>query len=322
MRKLAHNLLVPIALTLANWPGQAQAWGPEGHEIVARIASYYLTPAARERVDEILGTQRLYDYEVASWPDLVRGTKEYEAIYPGNGSWHFVDFNATQYYDDTFELKPPADGQDIVSQVHRWHDVLAFGDITPEQRLDALRFLVHFTGDIHQPLHCAYRYGDMGGNMIPVHSFQGRHFVTGPDTEQDYTSSIHSVWDDAMVRELMAGKKPAAAAKELRQAIPDEQLAKWRTDDPLQWAVDSYWRARKEVYRWTNGEKLPFKWSGPGMDLTSENYIDSHLPIVREQLQKAGVRLGHLLNLAFDPAYAAAYQPAPKAKAKPAPAAK
>ena len=315
MALAVRNILACLIMGLCFRPGPAWAWGPEGHEIVARIASYYLTPAARERVEEILGSQRLYDYEVASWPDQIRGTKEYEAIYPGNGSWHFVDFNVTQYYDDTFELKPPADGQDIVTQVHRWHDVLAFGDITPEQRLDALRFLVHFTGDIHQPLHCAYRYGDMGGNMIPVHSFQGRYFATGPDSELDYTTSIHSVWDEAMVRELMAGRKPAKTAKDLRQELTDEQLARWRTDDPLQWAVDSYWRARKEVYHWTDGEKLPFKWTGPGMDLTSGNYIDSHLPIVREQLQKAGVRLAHLLNLAFDPEYAATSAPAAPAAA-------
>ena len=316
MQKTIRNLLIAIALGATAWPGLARAWSPEGHEIVARIASYYLTPAARERVEEILGARKLYEYEVASWPDLVRGTREYESLYPGNSLWHFVDFNATQYYDDTFELKPPTNGQDIVTQIHRWHDVLAFGNITPEQRLDALRFLVHFTGDIHQPLHCAYRYGDMGGNMIPVHSFQGRHYATGPDTEQDYTSSIHSAWDEAMVQELMAGRRPAAAATQIRKEIPEAKLAQWRTDDPLQWAVDSYWRARKEVYRWTNGEKLPFKWSGPGMDLTSENYIDSHLPIVREQLQKAGVRLAHLLNLAFDPEYAAANAPPAKAPEK------
>ena len=51
----------------------------------------------------------------------------------------------------------------------------------------------------------------------------------------------------------------------------------------------------------TDGEKFPYKWAHPGMDLTRENYIDSHLPVVAEQLQKAGVRLACMLNSAFDP---------------------
>ena len=54
-----------------------------------------------------------------------------------------------------------------------------------------------------------------------------------------------------------------------------------------------------------DGESLPFKWSGPGMDLTSANYIDARLPLAKEQLQKAGVRLARLLNEALDPDYAA-----------------
>lgn len=299
---------------LCLWAGSAGAWGPEGHEIVGRIAAFYLTPAAREAVEDILGGRKLSEYEVASWPDLIRGTREYEALYPGNARWHFIEFNVTQRYDNQFELKQPEDGQDIVTQIGRWRDVLAGTSATPAQRQDALRFLVHFVGDIHQPLHCAYRYGDMGGNMIPVESFQGRHYSFGGGAPLDYASSIHSVWDAAMVLELMAGRTPAAAAKQLRQEIAPEELARWRDNAPLRWAVDSYWHARKDCYRWANGQNLPFKWSRPGMGLTSGNYIDARLPLAREQLQKAGVRLAHLLNGVFDPAYAA---PAP---AEPAPA--
>ena len=107
-----------------------------------------------------------------------------------------------------------------------------------------------------------------------------------------------------MVHELMAGRTRAAFAKSMREGIGPEQIRNWSRGAPYNWAVDSYWKARKEAYRWANGENLPFKWSGPGMDLTSENYVDARLPMAREQLQKAGVRLAHLLNEALDPAYA------------------
>lgn len=289
---------------LALLPLAALAWGPEGHAVISEIAESHLTPATRQAVREILGTQNLADYEVASWPDIIRGTKEYAEKYPNNGRWHFVEFDVTLRYNDEFELKLPADGQDIVSQIKRWRDDLASGKLDPEGRLDGLRFLVHFVGDVHQPMHCAYRYGDMGGNMIPVNSFQGQHYSFGPDSQMDYSQSIHSVWDEALVNELLAGRGAKAVAKQLNQEITGQQVGWWSSDDPYIWAVDSYWRARKEAYRWADGSSLPYKWMRPGMDMTRENYIDAKLPIVREQLQKGGIRLAHALNQAFDPDYA------------------
>ena len=73
--------------------------------------------------------------------------------------------------------------------------------------------------------------------------------------------------------------------------------------------------ARKQAYRWANGENLPYTWSRPGMDLTSENYIDARLPVAREQLEKAGVRLALLLNEALDPGYTPPATPEPTAEA-------
>ena len=305
------NTILKTALILAlGLPGAAQAWGPEGHEIVADIAMHHLTPRAKRQVKAILGDRKLGDYEVASWPDIVRGTQEYEGIYPHNGQWHFVDFNVTEKYDEDFELKPPEDGQDIVTQVGRWQKELAAKGASPDRRLDALRFLVHFTGDMHQPLHCAYRYGDMGGNMIPVHAFRGRSYSISADEAPEHLPDLHSVWDECMVYELMAGRPRAAFAQDLKAGIGSDQVRKWSPGDPYAWAVDSYWRARKEAYRWPDGESLPFKWARPGMDLTSENYIDARLPLAREQLQKAGVRLAHLLNEALDPKYTPPAAPA------------
>ena len=201
-------------------------------------------------------------------------------------------------------MKLPVDCQDVVYQIIRWRDDLAAPSTPLERRLDALRFLVHFVGDVHQPLHCAYRYGDMGGNMIPVHSFTGKHYSFDADTPMDYAPNLHAMWDEYLVNELMAGVKPKTFAAQLVKEITPEQVQRWSDDKVLEWATESYWLARKEAYRWTDGTKLPFTWEHPGMDLTSENYIDSHLPIVREQFKKAGIRLAYLLNTALDSDYA------------------
>ena len=297
------NLILSI-LAMGLMPAVAQAWGPEGHSIVAEIAESHLTPRTRQEIKAILGSRKLGDYEVASWPDIIRGTAEYAAKYPYNGRWHFVDFDVTLRYNDDFELKLSGDGHDVATQIWRWREELKSGKLDKEGKLDGLRFLVHFVGDVHQPMHCAYRYGDMGGNMIPVESFLGRHYSFGPETVLDYEQSIHSVWDEALVNELMAGRSVKVVANELQKEIGTNSMAWWSSDDPLIWATDSYWRARKEAYRWADGSSLPYKWARPGMTMTSENYIDAKLPIVREQLQTGGVRLAHALNEAFDPEYA------------------
>lgn len=308
MMSTIRSALFGLLLGLAGLP-RAEAWGPEGHEIVSEIALHYLSPAARIAVDEVLGTYKLSDYDVASWPDAIRGNKEYAELYPRNGRWHYIDFDAGLWYDDNFKLEVSRDGDDIVSQILRWRDDLKGGKLEGERRLDALRFLVHFVGDVHQPLHCAFRYGDQGGNMLPVNSFSGQSYSFGPDSEMDYPPSLHSVWDDALVYELVGGRKTKDVVRALQKEITRDQVRQWMHDDVMQWAIDGYWIARKKAYRMSNGEKVPYKWARPGMDLTRENYIDSHVPIVAEQLQKAGVRLAGLLNSAFDPEWKAPRRP-------------
>ena len=319
MNPIRITILFAAVLGLAVLP-RAQAWGPEGHEIVAEIALRYLTPAARAAVDDVLGTYKLSDYDVASWPDTIRGDKEYAALYPRNGRWHYIDFDAGLWYDDSFKLEVSQDGDDIVTQILRWRDDLKGGKLEGERRLDALRFLVHFVGDVHQPMHCAFRYGDQGGNMLPVNSFTGKNYSFGPETEMDYPPSLHSTWDEYLVQELVAGRKTKDVSRDLHKEIGPDQVRQWMHDDVMNWAVDSYWIARKKAYRMTNGEKFPYKWARPGMDLTRENYIDAQVPVVAEQFQKAGVRLAGMLNSAFDPDWKAPRReiatPAPVAEAR------
>ena len=101
----------------------------------------------------------------------------------------------------------------------------------------------------------------------------------------------------------MAGRKTKQVVRTLQKEITDADVSRWMKEDVMKWAADSYWIARKKAYRWTDGENVPYTWSRPGMDLTRENYIDSHVPLVSEQLKKAGVRLAFMLNTALDPTY-------------------
>ena len=306
MKRAAARLALAAALRRPALPRTAAAWGHEGHSIVAGIAYARLTPAARAELDRILGGDfEITDYEIASWADSIRGNKDYAGRYPSNSRWHFIDFDVQQWYDESFSLAPSDSGEDIVCQIYRWRDDLAEpGKLEGPARLDAVRFLVHLVGDLHQPLHCAYRYGDMGGNMLPVCTFTGANYAFDGETPMEWGyPSLHSVWDESLVHELLGNRSVRAMIRLLDREITPEDAASWTFQpDVLRWAADSYWIARKQAYRWTDGTKVPFKWSRPGMDLTRENYIDSHLPIVREQLKKGGVRLALLLGQALDPA--------------------
>lgn len=301
--KQLQRIIFGVVAWLLILPFTVWAWGPEGHEIIAEISLYYLTPVARLAVDDILGAHRLSDYDIATWPDTIRGNKEYKELYPNNGRWHYIDFDTGMKYDDDFELKPTENGDDVVTQVTRWRDELRSGKLKGERQLDALRFLVHFVGDLHQPMHCAFRYGDMGGNMLPVNSFTGKHYSFGPEDDLDYPPSLHAAWDEYLVQEMVAGRKTKAVVRALQREITDQDVRRWMKEDVLGWATDSYWIARKKAYRWTDGTPVPYTWSRPGMDLTRDNYIDSHVHLVDEQLKKAGVRLALMLNTALAPTY-------------------
>lgn len=308
LRLLQRSLPAFLCAGAVLFARSASAWGPEGHSIVAEIGYRSLTPAARAEVDRIAAHEKIYDYEFASWPDIIRGNAEWKEKYPNNSKWHFIDLDVFAH-TDTFTFD---DENTIVAAIPRFSRELASHTLDFDRERDALRFLVHFVGDIHQPFHCVHRNNDVGGNMIPVNSFQGRFYAWEPGVPRDYPASIHSTWDECLVYEVMANRTDHQTTADLIQEITDTDRYYWSHSDTARWAIDCFWIAKKYAYRWQDGKQLPFTWKRPGMDLTRENYIDSRAPIVHTQLKKAGVRLGHILNETFDPDYQPPAKPAPK----------
>lgn len=269
------------------------AWGPEGHMTIGLIAEYFLIPLAKQQVQVILQGERLSDNDVANWPDIIRGNKTHEQIYPGNAKWHYVNFDVAT---PAAELRLPADGNDVVDQVVFWQKELANQDNSEQRRCDALRFLGHFVGDLHQPLHCTFRDEYRGGNLVPVHSFRGEYFTVNAETTIDRLPNLHSTWDESLVYETMGGESVSNFAAQLLKNITADRVSQWDEGDPYQWALQTHGLAVTNAYRFTDGSPIPKTWKRPGIDLTRSNYIDANLPVVREQLQRAGVRLAHLIN--------------------------
>jgi hypothetical protein len=159
----------------------ALAWWDAGHQIVANIAERRLTPAAKRETNELLALEhQRHLSSIASWADDIRRDRHETA------SWHFVDIPLdASRYDPARDCK---DGDCVVVQIVRFAHVLADPHAKPRARLEALKFVVHFVGDIHQPLHCE-NHGDHGGNDVHVGWF-------GKPT------NLHAVWDGSIIEKM------------------------------------------------------------------------------------------------------------------------
>ncbi len=248
-------------------PSQAFAWGAEGHRIVAEIAEQYLEPATARQVRDLLALDNVTTLaDVANWADQIRPLRRDTA------PWHFVDIPiGANGYDHTRDC--PNDDC-VVAKIEQFAAELHNRELSPRMRLDALKFVVHFVGDVHQPLHASDN-GDRGGNEIKV-EFLG------------HRTNLHAVWDTGILAPAVQGDERAYALRLMRSITPAD-LARWRAGSAVDWANESHAVAVRVIY----GE-LPHS---PG--ILSASYEAAALPIVNEQLEMAGVRLAALLNAAL-----------------------
>lgn len=265
-------------------PNLVFAWGAVGHKTIAYIAQDRLTPEAKKAVRRLLGPgQNLVS--VCTWADTVAHVNR-----PETAPWHYIQVNVRQE-QNVYDLEDVCrDHQCVVDQIEQDEAVLRDKWSSFGAKKEALKFLVHFVGDVHQPLHCA-EDNDRGGNdkWFRYHGSQGN--------STHYTwVNLHSFWDNLL--EVKAKENPRKLATRLEQNFTTDDAASWQNDDPKAWAYESFRVARDHIY-----SELP---SGPlleknrwGRDLPEDYYTDSMRQIVDERLEKAGVRLAYVLNQIF-----------------------
>lgn len=281
---------LPLA-ALAAWfalaPQSAFAWGFEGHEVIAAIARNYLTPDVRQRVDQLLAadTDSLTGHDMMSestWADRYRS-----AGHPETGSWHFVDIEldhpdlSAACFGFPAASQPASAGPKddcVVDKIAEFDTELKNPATSPAERLLALKYVIHFVGDVHQPLHAADNH-DRGGNCVLL-------ALGGPRS-----INLHSYWDTTVVQAL--GQDSATVAKTLLGQITPAQKDEWEQGDVRGWAQESYELAKTSVY--TIGSK-------PGCDRDAApislpaGYGAAAEPVASLQLKRAGVRLAKILN--------------------------
>ena len=189
---------------------QAWAWGNEGHQIIAYIAASQLTPKARAEVGQLLGGDAESAMVRAStWADEIRPHRR------ETSRWHYVDIPiGSAGYDAGRDCL--ADDC-VVGQIERDEKIIGARQLMPAIRSEALRFLIHFVGDLHQPLHASNNQ-DRGGNEVKV-LFQGRR------------TNLHAIWDTPVVRAL--GDDSRSTALSLEREITQSDTHRWQSGDPV-----------------------------------------------------------------------------------------
>jgi nuclease S1 len=298
-------------------PAPAGAWGCKGHQVVALIAEKHLTPHALAMVKKILadnpidpnlsryckegGTDPMAD--ASTWPDDIRSQR------PETPPWHYVDIPLGVTQREVEKFCDPRQGC-VTSAIRDDLATLRSPDASAQQKADALRFLIHFVGDIHQPLH-GVNNNDLGGNCVPVRFFDERPQLRNPQLEI-YSPNLHAIWDTNILERATMGQTSEELASEVDQTF-QKKIAAWQKEPANvdTWAWESHLLAQNVAYG-----KLPAHIPAEAPHAVSscaddnnvaarmlalneqitEPYQAAATPIVRVRLAQAGARLALLLN--------------------------
>jgi S1/P1 Nuclease len=271
----------------------ALAWGSAGHAIIAEIAESRLSKSALAEVQELLALKHQTNLaEISSWAD------EHRFIQPETGPWHYVDIPVNTSSFDAARDCP--NGNCVVAKIEEFARILANKGQKPETRLEALEYVVHFIGDVHQPLH-ASNNDDAGGNKVQV------IYLGQTISDRGYPWTLHSIWDAAIIEHHLAmtygvetlgeGERPdvTSLARELEGRITPHMSEEWTRDglNPTGWAVEAHDLARTVAYHGIldyQGKPLPQP-IGIGSEYDAMTWAAIQL-----QMERAGVRLAATLN--------------------------
>jgi hypothetical protein len=282
--KLCRMLRMFLYISMALTP--AYSWGLRGHRVVARIAEMHLSESTAEKIKEILGRDSLP--KISNEPDALRSDSKWKCA----AALHYVSI---EYGNDYFESKRHPDG-DIILALAYFEDVLRSKKESKARQRNALRWIVHLVGDLHQPLHVG-RECDRGGNNVEVSWFR-------------HKTNLHRVWDSGLIdhQEL--------SYTELADFLNDGKLTSTKLEDSADyraWAKETL-ELRPRLYQCfandsccadgdhaCKGEAIPFGQctAKPMVPRLGYAYATNNQDLLNRQLTVAGLRLAKLLDRIF-----------------------
>lgn len=242
-------------------------WGVTGHRVVAEIAQNHLSVKSKKELKKLIGKESLAQW--ANWPDFIKSDTTH--TWDMTSKWHYVNIGGNHPKDEFLNKLKNLQGENLYTQIGAMAAQLKDKSLPQEKRQIALRFLIHFVGDLHQPLHVG-REEDRGGNDIKVSWF-------------DKPTNLHAVWDGSLVDFQQYSYTEYANYLDIAAT---DVVKGWQQSSLEEWFYESYTLANKVYVSVPADGKLGFKY----------NYIfQKDLDL---QLLKGGVRLAELINKAFE----------------------
>ena len=258
-----------LAVILAT-PQGAFAWGREGHQIIVILAEHYMRPETATHMRELLSPES--PEEASVWAD------EYRKDRRETGPWHYIDIPLADSKIDLARECP--NGDCVIVKTEQFLTVLKDPNADKDAKAQALKFVIHFVGDLHQPLHDEDN-NDKGGNTRLVQL--GSH-VPPPGL----TDNLHWLWDTGLIERINSNDQ--ALAEIIRLKITDADLTAWAQGGVADWILEAHRLAQTAAYQGLGN-------ANPAV-ITPE-YERQADQVIETQLARAGVRLAFLLNNAL-----------------------
>jgi hypothetical protein len=240
------------------------SWGGTGHRTIGKIAEKHLTPQAEAAVRNLLGNESLAD--VSTYADQVRSQDAYKYTAP----WHYINVPTGLSRADFKKEVISQQRDNVYRALLSCKNDLTDTTKTREQKIFALKFIVHLVGDLHQPMHVS-RSEDQGGNNIRT-TFLGE------------PGNLHGLWDSRLPEH--EGLSYEQLAQKIDQANR-RKIQRWQHNDPITWLYESY-RISERLY--ADAAK------NPNFD---EAYYQAHIPVFEQRMEMAGIRLAGILNAIY-----------------------
>jgi hypothetical protein len=260
------------ALILIFWLSFASAWGTLGHKIVANLAERHLSDSARKHISQITGNQPLAS--LSNWADRIRYNPR---IKNPHSNWHYLNINSEKHWQC---IKHNGCRQEDIrtglkSAIHclkNPHHVRCH--LTQK---NALRWLIHLVGDIHQPLHLGH-HRDQGGNLIKIHYHHKN-------------TNLHALWDSKILKYKTNGKSAASLAAKW-DTLSDKEIRTIQDSKIIDWIGESHQITQHVAYR----TSIMNHHTTSGYQALPITYTQKAWPIIRYRIQEAGMRLAAVLN--------------------------
>ena len=259
--------LILTFLLFNSYPNEdwGATWGATGHRVIAEVANKYLTNNSNERIIKILNGETLVN--ASTYADDIKSDSRFDSFY----DWHFINMELDDDYKDVI----PSEKGDVFIAINKCIDILESDSTSDSEKSFYLKLLVHFVGDLHQPLHIG-RYEDRGANRVYVKWF-GRN------------SNLHRVWDSDMINSHnMSYSELAINLPNPDFLVFTDEAKDFERADILDWV--------NEIHVYTNQI-----YAGVSVDdKLGYEYQYKNFGTVEELLLIGGIRLAKILNYLFD----------------------